>query len=337
MTNKTILFCCLVAISYLTACKVPQEITKPIAEPTEEVAEVVKDTATIDSTLFIVDPTELGYAYGTIVSEQFTNIDLGFSQEEKNIDQVVLGFRQALKGDKKIYAASMAVLQKRISSQEKSPTTAAANQLAYHFGVNGMGLGELSQYADLPEGVLDFEAIKVGFLDNEIGRSKYSRESRDSLIQVFVSSYQAEYMTKKQAEQEAQAVDNIAAGKAFLAANAKKEGVVTLASGLQYKIIKKGTGKQPTINDKVKTHYHGTTIDGKVFDSSVDRGEPASFGVSQVIRGWQEGIPLMKEGAKYILYIPQELGYGMQSPSAAIPAGSTLIFEVELITVNPVD
>ena len=139
-------------------------------------------------------------------------------------------------------------------------------------------------------------------------------------------------MQEKQAKE---AAVNIEAGKAFLAENAKKEGVVTTATGLQYEIIKEGTGAQATINDKVKTHYHGTLIDGKVFDSSVDRGEPATFPVNGVIKGWQEGIPLMKEGAKYRFYIPQELAYGLQAPSPSIPAGSALIFDVELIEVNP--
>jgi FKBP-type peptidyl-prolyl cis-trans isomerase len=138
-----------------------------------------------------------------------------------------------------------------------------------------------------------------------------------------------------EAKKIAQSSVNIELGKAFMAENSKKEGVITLPSGLQYEIIKKGTGKKPTVADQVQTHYHGTLIDGTIFDSSVDRGQPATFGVGQVIQGWQEGIPLMSEGAKYKFYIPQELAYGMQSPSPKIPAGSTLIFEVELLDIIP--
>jgi FKBP-type peptidyl-prolyl cis-trans isomerase FklB len=111
--------------------------------------------------------------------------------------------------------------------------------------------------------------------------------------------------------------------------------VVSLPSGLQYEVLKEGTGAQPTTADRVRVHYHGTLVDGSVFDSSVERGQPATFGVMQVIRGWQEGIPLMRIGSQYRFYIPQQLAYGKQSPSHKIPAGSTLIFEVELLDINP--
>lgn len=123
-------------------------------------------------------------------------------------------------------------------------------------------------------------------------------------------------------------------GEAFLAANAKKEGVVTTASGLQYKVIKSGTGASPKLDDKVKVHYHGTLIDGTVFDSSVQRGEPIVFPVGAVIPGWVEALQLMKVGDKWQLVIPAKLAYGEQSPSAAIPPNSVLIFDVELIDIE---
>lgn len=123
------------------------------------------------------------------------------------------------------------------------------------------------------------------------------------------------------------------AGEDFLAANKNKAGVVTLPSGLQYEIIKAGTGAKPTAEDQVKCHYHGTTIDGKVFDSSVDRGEPAVFPVNRVIPGWTEALQLMPIGSKWKLYIPAALAYGEQSPSQEIKPNSTLIFEVELLEV----
>ncbi len=135
--------------------------------------------------------------------------------------------------------------------------------------------------------------------------------------------------TKLQKELTAQ---SLADGKAFLEENSKKEGVVVCNSGLQYMVLKEGEGPKPNLRSKVTTHYHGTLIDGTVFDSSVNRGQPASFGVSQVIKGWQEGIPLMSKGAKYRFFIPQELAYGMSSPSSDIPGGSALVFEVELIS-----
>ena len=127
--------------------------------------------------------------------------------------------------------------------------------------------------------------------------------------------------------------ENIEKGKAFLAENAKKEGIVTLPSGLQYEVITEGNGKKPSATDKVKCHYEGTLIDGTLFDSSIKRGQPAVFGVNQVIRGWVEALQLMSEGSKWRLFIPSELGYGAQQAGEMIRPHSTLIFEVELIEV----
>ena len=127
--------------------------------------------------------------------------------------------------------------------------------------------------------------------------------------------------------------ENIDKGKDFLAENAKKEGIVTLPSGLQYEVITEGNGKKPSATDKVKCHYEGTLIDGTLFDSSIKRGQPAVFGVNQVIRGWVEALQLMSEGCKWRLFIPSELGYGAQQAGEMIPPHSTLIFEVELIEV----
>ena len=127
--------------------------------------------------------------------------------------------------------------------------------------------------------------------------------------------------------------ENIEKGKAFLAENANKEGIVTLPSGLQYQVLKEGNGKKPAATDRVKCHYEGTLIDGTLFDSSIKRGQPAVFGVNQVIKGWVEALQLMGEGAKWKLFIPSELGYGAQQAGELIPPHSTLIFEVELIEV----
>ena len=122
-------------------------------------------------------------------------------------------------------------------------------------------------------------------------------------------------------------------GEAFLADNAKKEGVVTTESGLQYMVLTEGSGKHPAATDRVKCHYEGRLIDGTVFDSSVERGEPITFGLSQVIAGWTEGLQLMPVGSKFKLYIPQELGYGSRN-AGSIPPYSTLIFEVELLGIE---
>jgi FKBP-type peptidyl-prolyl cis-trans isomerase FklB len=123
-------------------------------------------------------------------------------------------------------------------------------------------------------------------------------------------------------------------GAAFLAANAKKDGVTTTASGLQYKVLKSGMGEMPKLSDTVKVHYQGTLIDGTIFDSSIQRGQPISFPVGGVIAGWTEALQLMKVGDKWQLFIPARLAYGDQSPTPAIPPNSVLIFEVELLGVE---
>ncbi len=127
---------------------------------------------------------------------------------------------------------------------------------------------------------------------------------------------------------------NLEQSRAYLAENAKKEGVVSLESGLQYRIIKTGEGKSPQASNSVTVNYRGSLIDGTEFDSSYERGKPATFQMKKVIKGWREALPLMKEGAKWELYIPPELAYGKRAPSNTIPPNSALIYEVELIAVK---
>ena len=126
---------------------------------------------------------------------------------------------------------------------------------------------------------------------------------------------------------------NKASGESFLAENAKKEGVIVLPSGLQYEVIAAGSGKKPSATDRVQCHYEGTLIDGTIFDSSIKRGEPAVFGVNQVIKGWVEALQLMQEGAKWRLYIPYDMAYGEHGAGEMIPPYSALVFDVELIKV----
>ena len=128
--------------------------------------------------------------------------------------------------------------------------------------------------------------------------------------------------------------DNLKAGEAFLAENAKRDTVVSLPSGLQYEIITQGTGEKPLAHNTVTCHYHGTVISGEVFDSSVQRGKPASFPLNAVIKGWTEALQLMPTGSKWRLYLPPHIAYGNRQVSAAIGPNSTLIFEVELISFN---
>ena len=139
-----------------------------------------------------------------------------------------------------------------------------------------------------------------------------------------------DYFVKLQADQ---IKLNKEAGEEFLRINKEKAGVITLPSGLQYEILVKGTGEKPKATDKVKCHYHGTLINGTVFDSSVQRGQPATFGVSQVIQGWVEALQLMEKGAKWRLFIPSELAYGERGAGEKIGPNSALIFEVELLDI----
>jgi FKBP-type peptidyl-prolyl cis-trans isomerase FkpA len=173
---------------------------------------------------------------------------------------------------------------------------------------------------------MDYKLLRQGMINGISGEGKgmTADEARD-YFNGTMESLQAEKM-------EGQYQGNKEAGKKFLEENAQKQGVVTTASGLQYEVIKAGKGALPKETDKVRVHYHGTLIDGSVFDSSVERGEPAEFGVTQVIKGWVEGLQLMPVGSKYKFYIPQELAYGSQQQGQISPF-STLIFEVELLGI----
>lgn len=140
------------------------------------------------------------------------------------------------------------------------------------------------------------------------------------------------YFSEIESKQQAAGMEQKSAGEKFLAENAKKTGVITTASGLQYEILKEGKGSKPTATDKVRVHYHGTLLDGTVFDSSIERKEPAEFAVNQVIAGWTEALQLMPVGSKWKLYIPQELAYGSVN-QVTIKPFSMLIFEVELLDI----
>lgn len=156
-----------------------------------------------------------------------------------------------------------------------------------------------------------------------------SEEEKNTIMAV----WQQEMQAKKQAQMQQEGLQAREEGKLFLTANRNQEGVKETESGLQYKVIQEGTGVKPMATDTVNVHYHGKLINGNVFDSSVERGEPISFPLNQVIQGWTEGLQLMTVGSKYTFFIPADLAYG-DSPVGTIPAGSTLVFDVELLGVN---
>jgi FKBP-type peptidyl-prolyl cis-trans isomerase FklB len=177
---------------------------------------------------------------------------------------------------------------------------------------------------------LDSKALLAGMADALAGKTQLTEAEMKEVL----NQFRTELSTKMEARQKVDAEKNLKEGAAFLETNGKKEGVKTTASGLQYKVLKAGTGKTPKETDSVKVNYHGTLIDGTVFDSSVDRGEPVTFGVTQVIPGWVEALQLMKEGDKWQLFVPAKLAYGERSPGGKIGPNCTLIFDVELLGIE---
>lgn len=170
---------------------------------------------------------------------------------------------------------------------------------------------------------LDYEKLALGMQDLMDGKSlKMSIQEAQTIINQYF----------QQIQEKAHAA-TIEAGKAFLAENAKRPEIITTASGLQYEVLNEGKGEKPAASDRVEVHYHGTLLTGEVFDSSVNRGEPATFGVTQVISGWVEALQLMPVGSKWKLYIPSDLAYGAQGAGQSIGPHTTLIFEVELLAI----
>ena len=192
----------------------------------------------------------------------------------------------------------------------------------------GIGIGrQLSQMGAADLNIDDFaQAIK----DVIAGDLKLGDAEAQQIVQ--------EFFAKQEEKQKAEAAEKGKAakqdGEKFLAENGKKEGVITTASGLQYQVLREGNGQSPKATDTVECHHEGTLIDGTKFDSSYDRGQTATFPLNQVIAGWTEGLQLMKEGGKYRFFIPYELGYGERGAGASIPPFSTLVFDVELVSVK---
>ena len=192
----------------------------------------------------------------------------------------------------------------------------------------GIGIGhQLANMGGQSLNIDDFaQAVKDVLAGNEL---KIKSSEAQQIVQAFFAE-QEEKINKQRQETGKMAKE---AGEKYLAENAKKDGVITLPSGLQYQVLKEGNGKKPSAKDSVKCHYEGFLIDGTVFDSSVQRGEPAVFGLQQVIAGWTEGLQLMQEGAKYRFFIPYRLAYGEGGAGGSIPPYAALIFDVELIQV----
>ena len=205
------------------------------------------------------------------------------------------------------------------STMSAQKLTNEIDSVSYSLGVN-IGENLKTQFPDI--NLKNFELAIKDVLDNQ-KEPKISGADAQKVIQ--------NYFQKQQAKASESVIEE---GKKFLTENSKKDGVITLDSGLQYEIIKSGEGAKPTINDQVTTHYHGTLLYGTVFDSSVERGQPATFPVSGVIKGWTEALQLMTVGSKWKLFVPYDLAYGERGAGPKIGPYTTLIFEVELISIN---
>ena len=193
----------------------------------------------------------------------------------------------------------------------------------------GLGIGrQLSQMGAADLNIDDFAQAVKDMIDGK--EPQVATAEAQQIVE--------DFFRKQEEKQRAEAAEKYkgakSEGEKYLSENAKKEGVVTLPSGLQYQVLKEGNGKSPKATDKVVCHYEGMLIDGTMFDSSVQRGEPATFPLNGVIAGWTEGLQLMKEGAKYRFFIPYQLAYGERGAGASIPPFATLVFDVELIEVK---
>ena len=193
------------------------------------------------------------------------------------------------------------------------------DSVSYSLGVN-IGENIKTQFPDID--LKNFELAIKDVLD-EKKEPKISAVDAQKVIQ--------NYFQKQQAKASESVIEE---GKKFLEENSKKDGIITLESGLQYQVLKSAEGPKPTINDQVTTHYHGTLLDGTVFDSSIERGQPATFPVSGVIKGWTEALQLMTVGSKWKLFVPYDLAYGERGAGPKIGPYTTLIFEVELISID---
>jgi len=201
----------------------------------------------------------------------------------------------------------------------KSQNMTQDEKNSYALGANS---GESLRNAGID---VDVTAFVAGITDALKGENKLSMDEMQACFEDLQRKIEAKQNVGNEVEKER--------GKQFLAENRKREGVKETESGLQYEVIVMGDGPRPAATDQVKVHYTGKTIDGEIFDSSVQRGEPIVFGLNQVIRGWTEGLQLMPVGSKFMLYIPSDLAYGERGAGGAIKGGATLIFEVELLDI----
>lgn len=218
-----------------------------------------------------------------------------------------------------VFASHSCKSQNKVENDKSLELTTEVEKAAYSLGVN---LGSNFKQQGL-DSILNIDIVVKGLLDQIANKPQIASQEAEQILQTYFQNLQQEQIKGKTEE-----------GRKFLEENKKKKGITTTASGLQYEVITMGTGAKPTANDKVKVHYEGTLINGKVFDSSYNRGEAISFPLNGVIKGWTEGLQLMPVGSKFRFYIPYDLAYGERGAGQDIPPYATLIFDVELLDIE---
>ncbi len=274
---------------------------------------------------------DFSYAYGYSFAKDLKN-NTPFGASELVEKEILKGIKEGLKPDTAKLTATNKYMDDRIKRDTVAKTEKEGKITAYHLGYSAVA--NMIVTLDIPADDFNYGSLKKGYSDFTKGKSS---PFSDSLMQKMLSDYfqkkQIAMQSKLLEERKKEGEKNLAQGLKYLEDNAKKEGIKTTPSGLQYQIIKAGSGPKALLTNTVVTHYTGTLMDGKVFDSSIERGKPASFILNNVIRGWQEGIQLMSAGARYRLFVPADLAYGLNSP-ASIPPNSILIFDVELLEIK---
>jgi len=224
-----------------------------------------------------------------------------------------------------IAAAMVVTMTAGVASAAEKEMESMTDKVSYLIG------RQIGQSFARDELKLNFDVLVKGMKEAVAGQESSIPQEEASQI---MKQFQQEMTAKASKRNSGASAKNVEAGKAFRDAYAKKDGVKTTESGLMYRVITAGKGKKPAATDTVKTHYRGTLVDGTEFDSSYSRGEPASFPVSGVVKGWQEALPMMTVGSKWELVLPAELAYGDRGAGPKIGAGSTLVFEIELLEIQ---